>query len=66
MKECTNDEGGVRGVGGQRRKWSEWWSEIVGVVVDEEVGVVVDEEVGVVILMNCYREEIGLCCETDT
>ena len=35
VKECTNDVCVVRRVGGQGRKGSEWWSEKVGVVVDE-------------------------------
>ena len=33
MKEFTNDVCGMRRVGGQRTKGSEWWSEEVGVVV---------------------------------
>ena len=33
---CTNDVCGVRRVGGQRRKGSEWWSEEVGVVMAEK------------------------------
>ena len=28
--ECTNDVCGMRHVGGQRRKVSEWWNEEVG------------------------------------
>ena len=35
QKECTNNICGIRSVGGQRRKGSEWWSEEVGVVVAE-------------------------------
>ena len=31
--ECTNDVCGMRRVGGQRRKGSEWWNEEVGGVV---------------------------------
>ena len=34
--ECTNDECGMRRVGGQRRKWSEWWIEEVGGAVAEK------------------------------
>ena len=30
VKDCTNDVCGVRRVGGERRKGSEWWSEEVG------------------------------------
>ena len=33
MKEYTNDECGVRRMGEQRRKWSEWWSDDVGMVL---------------------------------
>ena len=33
---CTNDVWGVRSVGGQRRKGSEWWSEKVCVLVAEK------------------------------
>ena len=30
VMECTNDVCGMRRVGGQRRKRSEWWNEEVG------------------------------------
>ena len=30
--KCTNDVCGMRRVGGQRRKGSEWWNEEVGTV----------------------------------
>ena len=30
VMECTNDECGMRRVGGQRRKGSKWWNEDVG------------------------------------
>ena len=30
VKECTNDVCGMRRVGGQRRKGSEWWNAEVG------------------------------------
>ena len=33
VMECTNDVSGVRLVGRQRRNWSGWWSEQVGMVV---------------------------------
>ena len=33
--ECTNDVRGMRCVGGQRRKGSEWWNEEVGGTVVE-------------------------------
>ena len=34
--ECTNDVCGMRCVGGQRRKGSEWWNEEVGRTVTEK------------------------------
>ena len=34
--ECTNDVCGMRCVGGQRRKGSEWWNEEVGRAVGEK------------------------------
>ena len=34
--ECTNDVCGMRRVGGQRRKVSEWWNEKVGRAVAEK------------------------------
>ena len=34
--ECTNDVCGMRRVGGQRRKESEWWNEEVGRAVAEQ------------------------------
>ena len=34
--ECTNDECGMRCVGGQKRKGSEWWNEEVGRAVAEK------------------------------
>ena len=34
--ECTNDVCGMRPVGGQRRKGSEWWNEEVGRAVAEK------------------------------
>ena len=34
--ECTNDVCGIRCVGGQRRKGSEWWNEEVGRAVGEK------------------------------
>ena len=34
--ECTNDICGMRHVGGQRRKGSEWWNEEVGRAVAEK------------------------------
>ena len=36
VKGCTNDACGMRCVGGQRRKGSEWWSEEVGLAVAEK------------------------------
>ena len=36
VMECTNDVRGMRGVGGQRRTWSEWWNEEVGRTVAEK------------------------------
>ena len=36
VMECTNDECGMRRVGGQRRKGSEWWNEEVGRAVAEK------------------------------
>ena len=35
VMECTNDVCGMRRVGGQRRKGSEWWNEEVGRAVAE-------------------------------
>ena len=35
VMECTNDVCGMRLVGGQRRKGSEWWNEEVGRTVAE-------------------------------
>ena len=46
--ECTNDVLGMRCVGGQRRKGSEWWNEEVGRAVAEKL------------LRNGFREETGL------
>ena len=34
--ECTNNVCGMRRVGRQRRKWSEWWNEEVGRAVAEK------------------------------
>ena len=34
VMECSNDVCGMRRVGGQRRKGSEWWNEEVGIAVD--------------------------------
>ena len=34
--ECTNDVSGMRRVGGQRRKGSEWWNDEVGRAVAEK------------------------------
>ena len=34
--ECTNDVCGMRRVGSQRRKGSEWWNEEIGRVVAEK------------------------------
>ena len=48
--ECTNDVCGMRLVGGQRRKRSEWWNEEVGRAVAEKRRA----------LRNGFREEIGL------
>ena len=36
VMECTNDACGMRRVGGQRRKGSEWWNEEVVRVVAEK------------------------------
>ena len=36
VMECTNDVCGMRRVGGQRRKGSEWWNEEVGRAVAEK------------------------------
>ena len=36
LMECTNDVCGMRRVGGQRRKGSEWWNEEVGRAVAEK------------------------------
>ena len=36
VMECTNDVCGMRRVGGQRRKGSEWWNEEVRRAVDEK------------------------------
>ena len=36
VMECTNDVCGMRHVGGQRRKGSEWWNEEVGRAVAEK------------------------------
>ena len=47
--ECTNDVCGMRRVGGQRRKGSEWWNEEVGRAMAER-----EER-----LRNGYREEMG-------
>ena len=63
IMECNNDVCGMRRVGGQRRKRSEWWNEEVSRAMAEK------EE----LLRNAFREEIGLpmtdtehreCCET--
>ena len=35
VMECTNDVCGMRRVGGQRRKGSEWWNEEMGRAVAE-------------------------------
>ena len=35
--ECTNDVRGMRCVGGQRRKGSEWWNKEVGRAVAEKI-----------------------------
>ena len=40
VMECTNDVCGMRRVGGQRRKGSEWWNEEVGWAVAEKRRVV--------------------------
>ena len=50
VMECTNDVCGMRCVGGQRRKGSEWWNEEVGRALAEK------EE----LLRNGFRKEIGL------
>ena len=36
VMECTNDLCGMRCVGGQRRKGSEWWNEEVGKTLAEK------------------------------
>ena len=36
VMKCSNDVCGMRRVGGQRRKGSEWWNEEVGGVVAEK------------------------------
>ena len=36
VMECTNDICGMRRVGGQRRKGSEWWNKEVGKAVAEK------------------------------
>ena len=36
VMECTNDVCGMGRVGGQRRKWSEWWNKEVGKAVAEK------------------------------
>ena len=36
IMECTNDVCGMRRVGGQRRKGSEWWNEEIGRAVGEK------------------------------
>ena len=36
VMECTNEGCGMRRVGGQRRKLSEWWNEEVGRAVAEK------------------------------
>ena len=36
VMECANDVRGMRRVGGQRRKGSEWWNEEVGRAVAEK------------------------------
>ena len=36
VMECTNDVCGMRRVGRQRRKGSEWWNEEMGRVVAEK------------------------------
>ena len=48
VMECTNDECGMRRVGRQRRKGSEWWNLVVGRWPKREER-----------LRNGYREEIG-------
>ena len=50
VMQCTNEVCGMRRVGGQRRKGSEWWNEEVGRAVAKR------EE----LLRNGFREEIGL------
>ena len=50
VMECTNDVCGMRRVGGQRRKGSEWWNEEVGWAVAEKRRA----------LRNGFREEMGL------
>ena len=47
--ECTNDVCGMRRVGGQRRKGSEWWNEVGRAVAEKRE-----------LLRNGFREEIGL------
>ena len=37
--ECTNVICGMRRVGGQRRKGSEWWNEEVGRAIEEIVAI---------------------------
>ena len=37
LTKCTNDECGMRRVGGQRRKGSEWFNEEVGRAVAEKI-----------------------------
>ena len=46
--ECTNDVCGMRRVGRQRRKGSEWWNEVGRVVAAKRTA-----------FRNGYREEIG-------
>ena len=50
VMECTNDVCGMRRVGGQRRKGSEWWNEEVSRAVAEKVRA----------FEEGFREEIGL------
>ena len=35
VMECTNDMCSIRRVGGQKRKWSEWWNEVGGEVAEK-------------------------------
>ena len=49
VMECTHDVCGMRRVGGQRRKGSEWWNEVGRAVAEKRRA-----------FQECFREEIGL------